>query len=175
MATIDDIKKALEKVLTSNATKKALGNQAIDIIYKRTKSGLGLSSDGKALAPLKPLSNNPTIVDGVIIRRGYIDQRRKANLGEFGAPSRSNLTLSGQMLNALTSRNTEEGVVVSVKASKRQPVILDGRSIPQKDNNRKIAEYVSNDRPFLGLAEDEERILSRKLDDLIQLELNKLR
>lgn len=124
-----------------------VGSKMVDIIYKRVKSGGGVQDDsvepGTAKRKaLKKLSNS------------YKDVRKKKPpTGEFASAAKSNLTNTGQMLNAMNYRVTSKGVTVYMANSGRS----DG-----KNTNRKVAGYVAeNGRPFFNITDGELRIIQQ--------------
>ena len=160
--------------MNSKSVKNKLGKMAVDMIYKRVKSGFGVNAEGLPPAmttkqKLKPLS------------KSYIDYRsgkikffkakqghtypvegsfKKPVTGKFGSAKRSNLTLTGQMLEALGFRIQGAKIFIKVNNKLRK----DGLT------NAKVAELVSEERPFISLTGTEERILIRELNSI----LNKL-
>lgn len=122
------------------------GEFVADRIKKRTRLGRGI--DG----PLKPLSEP------------YKKARknRRSELSEFTSPRKSNLTFTGQMLDAISVLSATIGKVrVGFYGFRKD---FDGRSL----TNKKVAEYVSKDRPFFGLTEPEERGLKKFIVDRIK-------
>lgn len=147
-----------------------------DIIYKRVKDGYGVTSDIRPAESterkrLKPLS------------KSYIDYRKGVTLffvgkqgqtypvksdkkkkfpspvtGEFGKPTKSNLTLTGQMLNAIGLEYSDLGFKLYIKNSTRNGARI---------NNKEVAGYVSKERPFFALTAGEVRILQRELENII--------
>jgi hypothetical protein len=208
-----------------NAT---LGALASDVIYKRVKSGYGVTSDtdetpekekleplsktyiafregyvrfftkdgkvfvigntskiGKARKATGPRQKKTFIekvkrgVSGFVssIREAFskkpIKQHQKEVqekpfpspvTGEFGSPRRSNLTLTGQMLNAIKYSSDGKGFKLYIDNNSRE-----------KDNNTnaQIASYVRKKRPFFALTGGEQRILLKQFtDSLIRLLVN---
>lgn len=132
----------LEKTVKDAASApqcKALGEEAIRLIVKRTRLGYGVTTQG-IKQPLKKLSP------------GYIKFRKKQNLSEFTTPSRSNLTFTGQLLDSMRVMFVSQGrVVVGPKGLRNS-----------KLTNEKLAEYVAKaGRPFNNLSEQEESQLVR--------------
>lgn len=125
----DGIKDALKQ---SNFQKFC--EQAADMIRLRTRLGFGVSRPGGAREKLTALST------------GYVKRRAAArDLSPDTTPRRSNLTFTGQMLDSLDGRATGEGRgVVSPTGSRAGGL-----------TNRKVAEYVSEERPFLNLTDTE--------------------
>lgn len=72
--------------------------------------------------------------------------------GEFGTPNKSNLTLTGQLLRAISTSYTKNGFKIFIQATKRD----DGLS------NDDVAVHVSKRRPFLALTTGEQRIIAQK-------------
>ena len=143
-------KKATEKLekLKQFYTSKELANkvadEAIKQIRKRTRLGYGVSNGRRTR--LKPLSED------------YKKTRRKMKgLSRDARPNKSNLTLTGDMLDNMEHK---------LKKKITSMIITLGA-----DNalNRDKMEWVSEDRPFMGLTKAELRLLN----DLIFEEVKK--
>jgi hypothetical protein len=143
---ISQLGKDLEKFLLNVVTKdmkKMFAERAADIIYKRTKSGKGLTRNAvsvgnnslKAIEPLSP---------------GYIEYRKRRILGPYASPKRSNLTFSGELLESIVVKMLGNNVVVAIDSGKHHS----GISLEE------LARRVSDKgRPFFGLADSEVKIL----------------
>lgn len=98
---------------------------------------------------------------------------QKPSLGEFGRPAKSNLTLTGAMLDSITLEYDDGGFRLYIPNSMR----------PDGKTNAQVAKYVSNGgsytngngkkvtipaRPFFALTKGELRILTRELDGIIK-------
>lgn len=175
MSASKDLKKFTDKLeneigtLLGRTFMVEIGKLAREIVYKRVKSGYGVSGlDGENIQKqkLKPLSDS------------YIKQRQgkvkfitkngnviplvpgskfkiaKPKLGEFGSPSRSNLTLSGEMLNAVKYELTRQGFTLVIPDSARS----DGKT------NAEVADLVQGVRPFFALTTQEVQILTREVE-----------
>lgn len=167
MATINDLKNAILKVIQDDETRRKLALQARDIIYKRVKSGYGVDSD-EEISPRKtkllPLSDK------------YKEDRRKTKLGPFGAPTRSNLTLSGQMLESMKGEPIPNGIRVYIPSTARTSITIADRVESTHLNNRQLAEKVAEQgRPFLAMTEDEQRIIASEIDKIITKNIKGLR
>lgn len=177
MATLKDMQKDIARqkrnvqkairFLNSRALYNMLADEAIKIIRRRVKSGFGVNKvDGKVeRQKLKRLSD------------AYINQRKglvqfttndgrlvsfkikPPKLGEFGAPSRSNLTFKGYMLNAFAKKINSKGFEIYIAATSRPDTTL---------TNADVARLVSDDRPFMALTDGEQRILDRKVSLAIE-------
>jgi hypothetical protein len=183
----------MSKALIDKAMLTILAREAKNIIYKRTKSGYGVSNDSGVRATkirLKSLSTSYKAwrkgsvaywrnKNGSIVR---VDKKQWSaisppRLGKFGSPTRSNLTLSGQMLEAMLNARTKNSFdyfEITIPNSRRSPIRrADGSGIPQNLSNAEVAEYVSTQgRPFFALTVGEQRILNKQYKDLL---LRKLR
>ena len=113
--TLEKIDNLLTQSIKSKKVLRATGEFVTDRIYKFTKAGKSLVYGGAKLRPLYPL---------------YVEQRKlysKAGgtKGRLFSPGRSNLTLTGQMLDALTymlrTRGTNTEIEVFVKSTRRKP------------------------------------------------------
>lgn len=179
-AFTDSIKANLDKVLKNEAQK--IGIYAKDTIYKRVKSGGGVdddTSDTAAKTQLKKLHPN------------YVNYRKKyPGKGDYFSPGRSNLTYTGQMLDAIDFKVSKGVVTLFIKNNKRD----DG-----KHTNKEIAEFnrvahptrkgkpgskpkknkqlIVPARPFFTLTVPEQRVLFRDIEknvrDFIRLAFKK--
>lgn len=122
---------------------RPLALKAIEIIQRRTRLGYGVPAGTNGTAErfkLPPLSDR------------YIQRRKKARLGEFGSPARSNLTYSGQLLDSLGVIRIGQGSIVIGPTGTRR----NGQS------NAAVAGYVAaGGRPFLALSSPEAEQLRR--------------
>jgi len=118
---------------------KSVGKTAAQVVYRRTKSGKDKDSSA-----LKPLS------------LGYISSRKQytGTKGKFFSPARSNLTRTGQMLDAILVKIERSVITLSVDTSLRD----DGLT------NSEVAQYVSKSRAFFSLTDDEIQILIRMVE-----------
>lgn len=141
-----EVEKELNKFLKTEFLKK-YGDKIIDIIYKRTKTGKGVSDSG----------NKASITKLQALAQSYIERRKKKpGKGEFFSPSRSNLTYSGQLLDAMTF-NISNGVIsVYIKDSTRSD---------SDSTNAEVANYVEeNGRKFFNLAVEEQKIITTMIE-----------
>jgi hypothetical protein len=117
-----NIVKKLEKTVAESIKKAALvdvGVFARDLIVKRTRLGYGVEKDLGSKKRLAKLSPN------------YIKRRKMfESLSENTRPSRSNLTLTGQMLDSIIS--TAKTGIIEIKPTGRRD---DGK------RNADIAQY----------------------------------
>lgn len=135
----------------SRGVQSELAKMAKDLIYKRVKSGKGVTSDTSPIANPKPFKK---------LSPSYKKQRRSGRLlkeGKHFSPTKSNLTLSGQLLEALDIKYMAKGFKIEIAAGVRSPVWKNTKS--RRLSNRTLAEYVSEDRPFLNLTKSEKRVI----------------
>jgi len=191
--TPKEFTQTLTKFRQSLLTKSLVESLARDtkkIVYNRVKSGEGVNSDRRApkrtkQQRLKPLSDSyiewrrGNLIffrnkQGKLIRltKSEWDQITKPRLGRFGAPARSNLTLSGQMLNAIKYDLTAKGFELFIKNNRRRKVHPKHKTKPTL-TNEELAEIVSKERPFMALTLEEFRILERKIDRHINRQIRK--
>jgi hypothetical protein len=145
----------------------AIANEARNVIYRRVKSGYGVNKDnlppGKTdlvkLAALSPAyikyRRDGTVEFYTKDGKAVFFRVRPPVLGEWGSPERSNLTLTGQMLNSLRVDVNQEGFSIVVPPTKRYD---------SKYTNAQIAEFVSDQRPFLAFTEGEVRIIAQFME-----------
>lgn len=92
-------------------------------------------------------------------------------LGAFGRPGKSNLTLTGQMLDSMAIVADGVGFKLYIPATAR----VDADGNPSELTNKQVAEYVSLlGRPFLALTDGEVRILSQELELIIKEKINSI-
>lgn len=157
-----------------------LARKCKEIIYRRTKNGYGVDNDRSKAedtrqVKLKELSASYiaqregkltflTLKDGRVIpinlaaygKRHKVSFRPK--LGPFGRPRKSNATFTGDMMEAIFLRATNDGFHLLINNDRR----ADGKT------NRRVAEYYSEDRPFFALTAGEVRILTREMEKIIK-------
>lgn len=180
MSLKKEIEAAKKAIFKNKRVKKRIGEKAVEIIRNRTKNRKVLS-DGNAKNPQRvSLVRNPDL------NPMYVDQRKRlaSKKGEFFAPARSNLTLSGQMLKALTYEIQDNFINIFVKDSSRKAVKFSSKptvnidsynySVGGDKTNAEVAELVSKKRPFLGLAKNEARILEAEFQDIINDVIKKI-
>lgn len=140
--------------LLSDKFKRQLAEAAKKIIYRRTKAGKGVDNNGNP-ETLKKLATS------TITYRSQVFNSRFSAIGalgpgEFFSPRKSNATLTGQMLNAISYNITADGIKFMIERSAR------GEGGP---SNFEVAEYYSKDRPFFNLSDDERRVIARQIED----------
>lgn len=92
------LKEVLNKMLQTSILQK-IGAMAAAIVKKRVKLGYGVKDQGSEKEKLMKLSE------------GYVEQRKKKELPSTTKASKSNLTLTGQMLDNLSATVKETGNV----------------------------------------------------------------
>lgn len=152
-----DLIKALDRSVSKKAL-KPVARKAAQIIYRRVKSGRGVVNANKVPAKatrLKKLSDK------------YKSRRKKVGVkGKFGTPGKSNLTFTGQMLEALEGEAKKQRIEIFINDSDRSD---------SDSSNSEIAEFVQEQgRPFLSLTKAELNIIIQELDEVLQRELNKV-
>jgi hypothetical protein len=153
MANFDDfadvISEIERKVLSARAMRR-LGDKGKDIVFRRVKSGFGVDrerSRNPRKKRLKPLS------------AGYIQQRQREGVsGSFGSSARSNLTNTGQMLDSFEVEAKDRSFRIIVPNTRRR----DGKL------NSRVAQFVSQDRPFLAMTRDEQQILRKEVENNVR-------
>lgn len=156
---ISQMRKELLRVIQNSVTDAMLlmfAEHVRDTIYRRTKSGKGLTKNkesfgNNSLANLKKLSP------------AYIKYRQRKILGPFGKPDRSNLTFSGELLGSIIARMSGKRAIVEVQGGKH----WSGLDV------KEIARLVSdNGRPFFGLSDTElktfENFMRRKIREHVR-------
>jgi hypothetical protein len=93
-------------------------------------------------------------------------------LGEFGRPEKSNATLSGQMLDAMTIDAGRDGFRLFIADSPRRRVHPKQR--PPKLTNQEVAEHYFEKRPGMALTEGEVRILKQECERILNEKIKQL-
>lgn len=136
----------LDKFVSSKKVLDQIGEFSRDRIYSFAKSGKSLFGDD----PKKFMS----------LSRGYINYRKKleqtSQMGDLFSPSRSNLTLTGQMLDALKYKIKSGSAMVEVfvEASARNdtPQLTKRPKKGPRLNNAQVAESLAKrGRKFIGM------------------------
>ena len=132
-------------------TMPTVGKIMKDTIKKRTRLGFGVEANEGTKGKLKPLS--PL----------YKKQRKKLKLSSETSPSKSNLTLSGSMLDNLDSKVNQQQLKIRVRPKGR-----DRKGV----GNKQKAGWVSVVRPFLYLSKPEikriKKYLSEEIDNIVK-------
>lgn len=171
----------LQFMLNSNEVKKRMGKLLKDIIYRRVKSGKGVTSE---------IAENPEHQKLKELSKSYIKMRQTATgthytakkapkskqkkitaiyrkerkgapikTGEFFSPGRSNATFTGQMLNSMRDIATLKGFKIYIPPTKRNG---------SKLTNAQVYKFFSKDRPFFAVTPGEMRILQNEFDKIVQ-------
>ena len=156
----NDLKDFIDTIVTEQMMNE-FGLFMRDIIYKRVKSGKGLTENkvGVGDNSLKKLNE---------LSEPYIKYRKKQKLGPLASPARSNLTFTGELLEAIVVKAIAKNVNVEI----------DDRGHSRfREGVRALALKVAKDgRPFFGLSDSEVKILdnfvNRKIRERIR-SLNK--
>lgn len=138
-AIIDEIK--------SKENLDELGKDVVEIIKKRTRLGYGCSEEGNK-ERLEPLS--PSYV------KTRKDWKKTGHLSSATSPAKSNLTLTGEMIDSLESSANNEGELFI--------------ELSDDFSRRKAIWNSEMGRPFMGLTKQEEK----RVTDLIKDKVAKL-
>ena len=168
-----EINKAVDRVKSRQNMQKIVDEAAV-IIRRRTLLGFGVPVDGRKRERLKKLSSSYieqrkgqavyfTSKSGKVIRVPTSAKfRSRMSLSTKTTPSKSNLTLTGQLLDSLKGTVTGFGRGVIKVTGQRD----DGGT------NEDIASFVDdNGRPFLHLSNNEIKQLAILAADLMKNEL----
>lgn len=158
---IKQIRKKYEKHITE--AKKKTAKQMAQIIPEVIKLRTRQEGQGSKGRPLKKLAEST------------IKQREKysSNLHEDTSPSQSNLTATGQMLDAITGKvDADDKVSVYIKQTSRNNELNGSES---KLSNKAVAKLVEeNGRPFLELSKSETKERDKLATDILVDELKRL-
>ena len=146
---IRDINKRLERAQDKTVF-SAIAKMASDLIRKRTRMGHGVEKDGANKKKLRALQGSTIDQRKKKRKRGILDNRT--------TPSKSNLTDSGQLLDAIGSRATNTYGEIYI-AQKRKDCVL----------NSDIVEGLEiMDRIFFNLSSAEIKQLQRELRKILR-------
>lgn len=153
----DKIANALKKTeqeVKSIKSMKDISEKAAEMVRTRVRErGMGVSKRGGSEVKLAPLAAST------------IKQRKRKRLHQKTSPSKSNLTETGKMLDALYGRSTRTGKgEISIKSRRS------GSSI----TNDEIAFFVSGKRPFIDLSNKEIKDLEKIVEEKTTEIFNKM-
>lgn len=153
---IDDLiarlKKSVEEAVTPKESKR-LGDTMASRIRTRTRLGYGVTEQGsqRALAKLKDSTKER--------RARYAD-----DLSGLTTPNKSNLTATGQLLDAIKSVGQRGKVILEIDGRRTREL---GGSRPRL-SNAEVARYVQEQgRRFFDLTKAERTFLVREVKQLI--------
>lgn len=142
MAKFKDFKSLFKSInkkvdeLTNKSGMDEVGEEAVDMVKKRTRLGYG--ADGRKKEKLGKLSE------------GYQKQRKKKKLSKSTSPSKSNLTNTGKMLDDLTHTSQDESTTIEFNTQE----------------SLKKAEWVTKGgRPFMSLTAQEKKRITKFLQE----------
>ena len=158
----------IQAVFSSEKVSGRIARFAIRRIKDKSREGDSLKT-GK---PFKPLTN------ATDRRKEMLAQLNKVS--KFYVPGISNVTFTGQLLNAITFKlkNGLAGKLINifVKDSKRRPVKgLRGKKLKSKTNKQVAEEVAENGRPILGMDSEGTRQIKRILLSEIKKEIRRSR
>lgn len=149
---IAQVSKIIDEAITPQQS-KVIGDDAAKQIRKRTRLGYGVDGSGKQTR-LAPLSE------------GYKEFRESNSddLSQATRPARSNLTGTGQMLDAMQGVGKRGKIEVEISGQRRGEV--GGRR--SKLSNATLARYVQeNGRPFFGVTTAERTGIIRQVKQVL--------
>lgn len=171
-AIIATVLQEIKNVFLRKDLAEEVAQEAIDIIKKRTLTGKGIN--GKSTQKLKPLSKSY-----IEYRQGkaIFFQKNGKTIGAKGnftppklspktTPKKSNLTLTGDMLNDLDYKISKSGQFRKIEIA-----------IYEEFSKKKAQWVTEGGRPFFGITENEKQFLIRllfsKIEKKVQKALNK--
>lgn len=174
MATFRDLTKFLNDIaddLVKDASPLA-ARTVVDLIKGETRSGKQLPSKGSGRAKRQPALERSTKK-----YRNYIKRTPTKKHPAF-SPNRSNLTISGQLIDALDFKVTRTGFEVFVKDSNRTAYSTLGLINRAKNstppNNQKLAEFLADaGRSFVGIDNKGLKQVSNIFEDEIRRQIRK--
>lgn len=191
--TTEDFIKRLQSLasqVSSREVNSKLARKCREIIYRRVKAGYGVDREGRPAEDTRQVKLKPLSPSYIAYREGKVaffrtkdgrvvplDLKKGAKkigakykdfaptLGAFGRPRKSNATFTGEMMESLILRSSDEGFQIIINDKRRS----DDSGL----TNRRVSEYYSEDRPFFALTSGEIRILTRELEKIIQDIINR--
>lgn len=157
---IDNLQKKINEAFEKSVDKKALEDVAkktADDIRTRTRLGYGVNNTGDLKNKLKPLKNSTVKKRTIALKRG--------ELSPFTTPRRSNLTKTGQLLDALSGRAKNKGVEIILKKEKRTDTNV--------TNSEIVFHQEAHGRPFIHLSKPEITKLNNRIKEILFLELKR--
>ena len=124
------------------------------MIRERTRNGLGLLGS----------------LDGLSTSYVKFRERVKARLSKETSPNKSNLTATGQLLDAIIGEATGTIVKIFISPKPRKKELNPSANA----TNREIRKYVEEGgREFLGLTANERRVIEKEAAEVIKTEIRK--
>lgn len=154
----------LKATAFNQSFKFELGDYAREILYNRVKGGDGVDNDEAKLPQEKPLDKlSKSYID---FRKGLVaffttengavipyKPKKAPTLGAFGSPGKSNLTLSGEMLESIRVRVGND-ITLEIPNSSRS----DGKT------NAQVWEYTrEGGRHFFAITVGEQNLISERV------------
>jgi len=146
---LDKFFKDLEDVARNDTLLREIAKYIETQIKKRTRLGKGVPSQGAAAEPLKKLSNEYKLQRRELKKQGLLS-------GDT-TPAKTNLTKTGSMLDNIIAEVRNSSIVVDIKGTDKFRM-----------SNRKKAELVSKERPFMNLSKAELREVDRIIRKFIE-------
>ena len=169
-----EVLKAAEDLVSAKTTKQ-IGQEALKIVKRRTKLGYGVPANGARRERLKALSDS--YVEQRQGRAVYFTDRlqrvrrvptsnrfrSEIDLDASTTPRKSNLTLTGTLLDSLKTFVRGRGLVTIEPTGTR----------PDGKTNKEVSAFVSEERPYLHLSNNEIRQLQQFALDILELRVKK--
>lgn len=171
---LDELMQRINRTLHEYAKPKLLQDIAIfskTRIFNFTKAGKSLAGESGKQEPLKKLK--PLTIR---LRKWY--EAKGHPVGSLFSAARSNLTMTGQMLNALVYKvwPSTKSVSIYIEATQRAKEIRTIKhKTPEQLTNAQVARKVSVDRPFMGMDELGKRRIIQMVRTEIRNEIRKNR
>jgi hypothetical protein len=145
---LKEIKDDVINELNKKESLQDIGDKASNLVFKRTRLGYGVDSQGGAKTRLNPLSDS------------YKKVRKGEHLSESTTPGKSNLTETGEMLNDLHAIVKGEGLI--------------NIGFKTKLSSDKASWNTDKGRPFMNLSAPEIKQLQNYLKDKLSQIIDKL-
>lgn len=138
---------------------RPLAEKYADLIRRRTRLGYGV---GEGFKQTKLLD----LADSTKEQR----DRYSENLSSATTPNRSNLTATGQLLDAIEGKGSEARIEIIINDARDRN--LSGKK--SKIGNKELAGYVQKTRPFFALSSSQQKELVRDIKNELVSAIKKL-
>lgn len=167
------LEKAMEKIkkeATSRTTLDPIAKSAARRVRTRVRLGFGVKDDGGRQKKFPPLSKSyKDYRKGIARFKTRKGKNVKFNFGPprldaFTSASKSNMTASGQLTDAIKGRYAGIGrIKLEIKPNRRKGIDLLGRRIKNEPTNSQIVEFHRGKREFFHFTNAELEFIEREI------------
>jgi len=162
MSEFDAVNKKLDRLVASARSKSAMKRLAEGVaeqIRKRTRLGYGVDRSGAKQTKLKPLKSEKYIRRRQIARKG-------GELSGNTSPKRSNLTFTGQLLDAIKGKALRAGESVVYVDENRDDGVLNSDIIDGQENIQGRPFYHISKTEYTNIVRGIRTVLRKQIDSL---------